>query len=732
MRRIVKRASLIVMAFVLAMGTSGPAPTASATGEACPTPFTVYDAPPTTGVQDTIKGGDGAMWYHGSHKIGYVASSGALTEVATSPGRVGGMSEGPNGSTWISGNNNNGSTFIASVTPNGLSAPITLDSTLWRVGSLTKDANGTLWIAGMTDNGAVLMEKPISGAIVKHTLQTENYTGIRNSSVQSMTIDPDGALWLLLQSGNSGESNRIGRFDTQAETLTWLSLGAGTMGGYLEEIVYGPDDALWFTGQKDGAFIGRMSTTGQVTIHREGLIEGGFTAGLTVDPNGYLWFTNDSTIGRISPIPYKVELFGTQTGLVNPYPIDITSGSDAALWISNLQANSVSKLPLNAVPQVATPVNLAQVGNDIHTPTFTWDATEAATNYKICRNGVVAAETANTSFNDATVPNGEYFYTIIAENSQGKFSAVSLGAYVPVDRQVPILETPALTSNFITFGQETHLTANATDDSGIQAIYYKVNDSSWVSMTPPGGIFGDPEKYHALFRWQAPGGIGGPQPNILTSKGVYTITVKAVDSYGRESATQTLELTAGIHPPANISAPGATTGTPQLSWEASEGASYYNIYRNTDEEPIASVDTLSYEDASALSEGAYSYTVSAVAGDNSESEKSQPVTVKVDRTAPTVSNLAVTPGFILFFGNLNISANATDAVSGIARAEYFIDTDPGQGNATPMTVNTSGTVSASKNIAFGSLSRGTHSVKVRVQDSAGNWSTILSRKFTYF
>jgi hypothetical protein len=106
------------------------------------------------------------------------------------------------------------------------------------------------------------------------------------------------------------------------------------------------------------------------------------------------------------------------------------------------------------------------------------------------------------------------------------------------------------------------------------------------------------------------------------------------------------------------------------------------------------------------------------------------VTIKLDKTMPAVSSLTVTPGIILFAGTLNIAATASDALSGIARAEYYIDTDPGQGNGTTMAYNSStGAITAAQNIPFGSMSTGQHQVYVRVQDTAGNWSTLLSRRF---
>ena len=73
---------------------------------------------------------------------------------------------------------------------------------------------------------------------------------------------------------------------------------------------------------------------------------------------------------------------------------------------------------------------------------------------------------------------------------------------------------------------------------------------------------------------------------------------------------------------------------------------------------------------------------------------------------------------------------ATDAASGLDRAEYFIGpTDPGEGNGTAMTLanqqtDPSGVVTAADLTAtFGTtLATGSYDITVRAQDKAGNWS----------
>ncbi|MEP7080209.1 MAG: T9SS type A sorting domain-containing protein [Ginsengibacter sp.] len=79
----------------------------------------------------------------------------------------------------------------------------------------------------------------------------------------------------------------------------------------------------------------------------------------------------------------------------------------------------------------------------------------------------------------------------------------------------------------------------------------------------------------------------------------------------------------------------------------------------------------------------------------------------------------------LFFKE-NIVANA---IPNAVAAEYFFDTDPGFGLATPATLTANQTVSFSFDGAINSLSKGLHNLFVRVRDVSGNWSITTNEIF---
>lgn len=97
------------------------------------------------------------------------------------------------------------------------------------------------------------------------------------------------------------------------------------------------------------------------------------------------------------------------------------------------------------------------------------------------------------------------------------------------------------------------------------------------------------------------------------------------------------------------------------------------------------------------------------------------VTFTVDRKGPVVTATAGTSA-----GVVTLNATATDALSGIAGAEFFEGADPGVGFARPMTNLTPTTFQAT---IYG-LTNGVHTFSVRAQDTAGNWGAVTTATVT--
>ena len=111
------------------------------------------------------------------------------------------------------------------------------------------------------------------------------------------------------------------------------------------------------------------------------------------------------------------------------------------------------------------------------------------------------------------------------------------------------------------------------------------------------------------------------------------------------------------------------------------------------------------------------------ASDRAGNSASASATVNVDRTAPTIGSVTVTPASIVTGQTFTVTAPFSDAVSGVAGAEAFIGADPGKGAATPIALSGS---QATGQLVAPSVA-GTYQVRVRVRDAAGNWSAVSSK-----
>ncbi len=126
-----------------------------------------------------------------------------------------------------------------------------------------------------------------------------NYAGTPITLPDEIVTGPDGALWFA----NFG-NNSIGRITTDGVITEYTDPSIGDP----DEIVVGPDGALWFTNYGNNS-IGRITVAGVVSNYTGTGIDK--PQGITVGPDGALWFTNggNNSIGRI-----------TTSGVVTSYP----------------------------------------------------------------------------------------------------------------------------------------------------------------------------------------------------------------------------------------------------------------------------------------------------------------------------------------------------------------------------------------------------------------------------
>jgi virginiamycin B lyase len=120
-----------------------------------------------------------------------------------------------------------------------------------------------------------------------------------------------------------------------AAVLNYSGTGVSEPNG----LTVGPDGALWFTNGGNDS-IGRITTGGTVTnFTGPGVIVS--PGSITTGPDGALWFVNgNNRIGRIT----TGGVVTTYPGVGISSPSDITAGPDGALWFTNFSNNSIGRI----------------------------------------------------------------------------------------------------------------------------------------------------------------------------------------------------------------------------------------------------------------------------------------------------------------------------------------------------------------------------------------------------
>src|SRR6266567_4359541 len=129
-------------------------------------------------------------------------------------------------------------------------------------------------------------------------------------------------------------------------------------------ITVGPDGALWFTDSADK--IGRITTQGQVTefaLPKFVSYPEKFPAQIIAGPDGALWFTETGDqIGRIT-LQGKVTEFALSSPKAG-YEMGITVGSDGALWFTEPGPNQIGRITTQGqISEFALPSSLDPPSN---------------------------------------------------------------------------------------------------------------------------------------------------------------------------------------------------------------------------------------------------------------------------------------------------------------------------------------------------------------------------------
>jgi hypothetical protein len=299
------------------------------------------------------------------------------------------------------------------------------------------------------------------------------------------------------------------------------------------------------------------------------------------------------------------------------------------------------------------------------------------------------------------ITSAEYF--IDADPGPGNGTSVSVGASGNTVTFTASIPTASLSNGFHTLGLRTK------NSDGVWSLY----ESRGFYISSSGAVDA-PMITAAEYFFDSDPGVGNGTPVSVGASG-NTVTFTANISIA--------SLSNGFHILAIRTRDAAGV------WSLYESRAFYITAGSTDAPPISGAEYFIDHDpgvgnGTAISVGATGNTVVFTASIPTASLSNGFHTLAIrSRNTDGVWSLYQT-------GTFYISA-ATGNMPPITNAEYFIDTDPGVGNGSALTVTTPGDTINQTFICNvpGGTSNGTHILAIRTRDANGTWSLFETRTF---
>jgi len=265
---------------------------------------------------------------------------------------------------------------------------------------------------------------------------------------------------------------------------------------------------------------------------------------------------------------------------------------------------------------------------------LTWTASSGATSYNVKRSTtsgsgyVTIGSASTTSYTDTTAANGTTYYYVVSEVN---------GAESPNSTEVAATPEPPIPAT------PTGLAATA----GNNQVGLTWNSSSGATSYNVGRSTTSGSGYATI---ASPSTANYTDPTAVNGTTYYYV-VAAVNGGGTSANSGQVAATPEPPIPATPTGLAATAGNNQvgLTWNASSGATSYNVGRSTTSgssyATIASPATANYTDTATVNGTTYYYVVAAVNGGGTSANSSQ--VAATPSSGSTTNQLLANPGFEL-------------------------------------------------------------------------------------
>ncbi len=429
----------------------------------------------------------------------------------------------------------------------------------------------------------------------------------------------------------------------------------------------------------------------------------------------------------------------------------LTAGTGAAADTGpKTSAGVLTPNPSNGLLNVALSASISSTSSTV-----------AAAEYFIGTNGTGGSGTAiSGAFGTATLsvntmlsplqmaalPSGKHTLYVHGKDANNKWGAFSSAA-LNLDKAGPLTGGLTLTPNPSNGTVSVALSATGNDSTtgGANTVEaeYKIDSGTAVAMTMggaaapvrsinailPAGLAAGPHTVSvrsrdALGNW---GDFAGITLNVVASAPVTSgVSVTPDPNNGARALSTTQQV---VRLTATMASTGSTVSAAEAFIDTATGANGSGFPLVPSDGSWNGATELAYADIplatiNALSNGPHTLYVHGKDATGNWGVKSS-ATLTIDKVAPVLSSFTLTPNTVASGApGTALAVVASDAGTGIAGGQYWID-----GTATPPANATAfnGTVAT---INTGTLTGGTHTVYVRMQDAATNWSTVSSATLT--